>query len=264
MSFAAAAGAPASTTLHTDTEGLVHGEFSLPVHDGTQDAYYAAPQGVQGAPVVLVVQEIFGLHEHIRDLCRRLAKAGYFAVSSNLYQRQGDASKYHDIPTLVTEIVSKVSDEQVYADLDAAVAWARAQGADVSRLGVTGFCWGGRATWMYAAHNPQVKAAVAWYGKLSSGHGPLIKAVPLDIAGQVHAPVLGLYGGQDSSIPLADVEAMQARLAEGNAAARASRFVVYPDAGHAFLADYRPSYVAADARDGWARMLEWFERYLKA
>ena len=262
MSFAPAAGTAASTTIHTDTQGLAQGDFELPVPGGTQQAYYAAPEGVKGAPLVLVVQEIFGVHEHIKDICRRLAKAGYFAVASNLYQRQGDASTYPDNPKLVAEIVAKVPDEQVYADLDAAVAWAQAQGADASRLGITGFCWGGRITWMYAAHNPKVKAGVAWYGKLASGHGPLIKSVAFDVAGALHGPVLGLYGAQDHSIPVEDVRTMEAKLAAGNAASQASSFVVYPNSGHAFLADYRPSYNAEDAKDGWARMLAWFERYL--
>ncbi|GAB1579840.1 dienelactone hydrolase family protein [Bordetella petrii] len=262
MSFSPAAGQPAATTIHTDPQGLSHGDFELPVADGTIAAYYAAPQGKTGLPVVLVVQEIFGVHEHIKDVCRRLAKAGYLAIAPELYQRQGDASQYTDIPKLVADIVSKVPDEQVYGDLDACLAWAAAHGGDTARTGITGFCWGGRITWMYAARNPAVKAGVAWYGKLSSGHGPLIKQVVLDVAADLHAPVLGLYGGQDASIPLQDVDALKGRLAQGNAAARASEVVVYPEAGHAFLADYRPSYREDDARDGWQRMLAWFERYL--
>lgn len=262
MNFAAAAGQPADTTIHTDAAGLVHGDFALPVADGTQNAYYAAPAGKDKLPVILVVQEIFGVHEHIKDLCRRLAHAGYLAISSELYQRQGDASAYDDIPKLISELVAKVPDEQVYADLDACVAWAGKNGGDTSRLGITGFCWGGRITWMYSAHNPKVRAGVAWYGKLAEGHGPLIKQVPLDIAGQLHGPVLGLYGAQDHSIPLADIDTMKQRLQSGNDASKASSFVVYPESGHAFLADYRPSYRAEDARDGWARMLTWFQRHL--
>jgi carboxymethylenebutenolidase len=250
MSFSAAAGNVAPTVIHTDTQGLVHGDFKLPVADGSIDAYYAAPEGKRDLPIVLVVQEIFGVHEHIKDLCRRVAKAGYLAVAANLYERQGDASAYTDIPKLISELVSKVSDEQVYADLDA------------KRVAVTGFCWGGRLTWMYAAHNPDVKAAVAWYGKLSVGHGPLIKRVAFDVVNELHAPVLGLYGAKDASIPLADVEAMKAKLAAGNDNAKRSEFVVYPEADHAFLADYRASYKAEAAQDGWKRMLEWFKRYL--
>ncbi len=262
MSFSAAAGNVAPTVIHTDTQGLVHGDFKLPVADGTIAAYYAAPEGKRDLPIVLVVQEIFGVHEHIKDLCRRVAKAGYIAVAANLYERQGDASVYTDIPKLIAELVSKVPDEQVFADLDASVAWAAAHGGDPKRVAVTGFCWGGRLTWMYAAHNPDVKAGVAWYGKLSVGHGPLIKCVAFDVVNELHAPVLGLYGGKDASIPLADVETMKSKLAAGNDNARRSEFVVYPEADHAFLADYRASYKAEAAQDGWKRMLEWFKRYL--
>ncbi|MBO9353627.1 dienelactone hydrolase family protein [Bordetella petrii] len=262
MSFAPAAGTPADTAIHTDAQGLAHGDFDLPVRDGTIAAYYAAPEGKSALPVVLVVQEIFGVHEHIKDLCRRLAKAGYLAIAAELYQRQGDASAYTDVPKLVQDIVAKVPDEQVYADLDACLDWAARHGGDAARAGITGFCWGGRLTWMYAAKNPAIKAGVAWYGKLSTGHGPLIKQMALDVAADIHGPVLGLYGAKDASIPLKDVEALKARLAGGNNAARASEVVVYPQAGHGFLADYRPMYNEAAARDGWRRMLDWFQRYL--
>ncbi|WP_438859593.1 dienelactone hydrolase family protein [Achromobacter spanius] len=262
MSFSAAAGNVAPTVIHTDTEGLVHGDFQLPVADGSIAAYYAAPQGRRDLPIVLVVQEIFGVHEHIKDLCRRIAKAGYLAVAANLYERQGDASTYTDIPKLIADIVSKVPDEQGFADLDASVAWAADNGGDAKRVAITGFCWGGRLTWMYAAHNPDVKAAVAWYGKLSVGHGPLIKRVAFDVVNDLHAPVLGLYGALDASIPLADIETMKTKLAAGNEAAKQSEFVVYPDADHAFLADYRASYKPEAAKDGWTRMLAWFQRYL--
>ena len=263
MSFSAAAGKIAPTVIHTDAAGLAHGDFQLPVDDGAIAAYYAAPAGRQNLPIVLVVQEIFGVHEHIKDLCRRLAHAGYLAVAANLYERQGDASTYTDIPKLVAELVSKVSDEQVYADLDASLAWAARNGGDPARVAVTGFCWGGRLTWMYAAHNPAVKAGVAWYGKLSVGHGPLIKRYALDVAQDLRAPVLGLYGGRDASIPLADVDRMKAGLAAGSVAARRSEIVVYPEADHGFLADYRPNYNAQAAQDGWRRMLDWFQNHLQ-
>lgn len=262
MSFSAAAGNVASTVIRTDAQGLVHGDVQLPVSDGTLAAYYAAPQGRRDLPIVLVVQEIFGVHEHIKDVCRRVAKAGYLAVAANLYQRQGDASVYTDIPKLIAEIVSQVSDEQVFADLDASAAWAARHGGDPTRVAVTGFCWGGRLTWMYAAHNPRVKAGVAWYGKLGTGHGPLIERYAFDVVNALHAPVLGLYGGKDASIPVSDIEIMKTRLAGGNDHARRSAFVVYPQADHAFMADYRMSYQAEAAKDGWARMLEWFKRYL--
>lgn len=261
MSFSPITG-EAETTIRTPATGLDEGAFILPTFDGTIDAYYARPQNRPDAPVILVIQEIFGLHEHIRDVCRRFANEGYFAVSVELYKRQGDPNAYSSIPDLVSNIVSKVSDEQVLADLDASVKWAGEQGGDVSRLGVTGFCWGGRLTWMYMEHNPAAKAGVAWYGKLAVGHGPLQKRNPVDIAPTLKGPVLGLYGGQDVSIPLEDVRRMEAELAKGSAAAQASRIVVYPDSGHAFYADYRPSYRAEDAKDGWAKALDWFKRYL--
>jgi len=278
MNFAPAAGAPAGTTIVTPTTNLVHGLFELPVDDGSLRAYYAAPADPdklpgllshqRGLPVVLVIQEIFGLHEHIRDVCRRFAHAGYFAVAAELYQRQGDAAAYDDIPTLVADIVSKVPDEQVCADLDACLRWAGAQGADANRAGVTGFCWGGRLTWLYCAHQVRgcapVRAGLAWYGKLSQGHGPLQTRNPIDLADSLHAPVLGLYAGQDAGIPLADVAQMRQRLGCGNLAARASDIVVYPDAEHGFYADYRPSYHAPDAHDAWQRGLAWFERYVAA
>jgi carboxymethylenebutenolidase len=253
----------AGNTIHTSPQGLTHGLIDLPVQGGTVKAYYATPEGKSNLPIVLVVQEIFGINEHIQDVSRRVAKEGYFAIAVNLYERHGDAAAYTDIPQLIAEVVAKVPDAEVLADLDASVAWAAQHGGDSSRVGVTGFCWGGRLTWMYAAHSPKVKAGVAWYGKLTSGHGPLIKRNAVDIVGELKAPVLGLYGAQDTSIPVADVELMKTKLAQGNENAKASEFVVYPNSGHAFLADYRPSYNEADAKDGWTRMVAWFAKYLK-
>jgi len=250
------------TTIQTSADGLRHGMTDIPVKDGTMSAYYAAPAAVERPPLILVIQEIFGLHEHIKDVCRRLAHEGYMAVGMELYQRQGDASQYTDIAELLKDIVAKVSDEQVLADLDASVEWAAQHGADVTRLGVTGFCWGGRLVWLYAAHNPQCKAAVAWYGKLVNGHSPLQTEHPVDVAGRLHAPVLGLYGSQDASIPVEDVRRMEAALQQGSEAARASRIELYPESGHAFYADYRPSYHPADARDAWKKATAWFDRLL--
>lgn len=250
------------STIHTGTEGLRHGLAEVPVRDGMMSAYYAAPAKAEHPPLILVIQEVFGLHEHIQDVCRRFAHEGYMALGLELYQRQGDASRYSDITELIRELVSKVSDEQVLSDLDSGVEWAAAQGADVTRLGVTGFCWGGRLTWMYAAHNPQCKAGVAWYGKLVTGHSPLQNEHPVDVVGRLHAPVLGLYGGEDASIPQEDVRRMQAALQQGSDPARASRIDVYPESGHAFYADYRPSYNAADARDAWEKATSWFSRLL--
>ena len=249
-------------TIETSSEGLRQGMTEIPVPGGVMSAYYAAPAAVERPALIMVIQEIFGLHEHIKDVCRRLAHEGYMAVGMELYQRQGDAGQYSDIGKLLTDIVAHVSDEQVLADLDAGVEWAATQGADTSRLGVTGFCWGGRLTWMYSAHNPACKAGVAWYGKLATGHSPLQKEHPVDVAQRLHAPVLGLYGEQDSSIPLEDVRRMQHALQQGNKAAQASRIVLYPESGHAFYADYRPSYHAADAREAWAKAVAWFDQLL--
>jgi carboxymethylenebutenolidase len=249
----------ADTVITTDTEGLTAGEVKIPVADGEIPAYRAMP--AKGGPfaVVLVVQEIFGVHEHIKDLCRRFAKDGYLAVAPELYARQGDVSKISDWKQIVSEVVSKVPDAQVMSDLDSTVDWAGRSGSgDVGRVGVTGFCWGGRITWLYAAHSPRLKAGVAWYGRLSGNTTELQPRYPLDLVAELKAPVLGLYGGQDQGIPLTDIEKMRAALA---AAGNPSEIIVYPDAPHGFNADYRPSYRAEDARDGWRRCLEWFRKY---
>jgi len=251
----------AQTTVQTDGKGLVAGPVSIPVGSFRLPAYRAAPEGKRNPPVVLVISEIFGVHEHIADVARRFAKQGYLAIAPELFVRQGDAKSYTDIPTLMSEVISKVPDAQVMADLDAVVAWAKTQGGDTGRLGVTGFCWGGRITWLYCAHNPGVNAGVAWYGRLVGQASALQPQHPVDVAGKLHAPVLGLYGGQDSGIPLDTVDKMKAALGQGGAAARASQFVVYPDAPHAFHADYRPSYRKEAAQDAWERCLAWFKMH---
>jgi carboxymethylenebutenolidase len=261
-SFAAAVlPVAAQTVITTDSAGLVAGEVSIPVGDFRMPAYRAAPANRPNAPLVLVVSEIFGVHAHIADVARRLAKAGCFAVAPQLFVRQGDAAAYTEIPRLMSEVVSKVPDEQVMRDLDATVAWAGGQGADTAKAGITGFCWGGRITWLYAAHSPQMKAGVAWYGRLVGDKTVLQPMQPVELASQLRAPVLGLYGGQDSGIPPDSVERMKAALAGGSVAAKQSRFVVYPEAGHAFNADYRPSYRADAAQDGWKRALAWFAEH---
>jgi len=249
----------AQTTIKTDSSGLTAGEVTIPVGDFKMPAYRAAPAGKANAPVVLVVSEIFGVHEHIADVARRFAKAGYFAVAPELFVRQGDAGSYAEISKLVAEVVSKVPDAQVMGDLDATTAWAKAQGADTGKLGITGFCWGGRITWLYDAHNPAVKAGVAWYGRLVGTSNALTPANPVDLTAKLNGPVLGLYGGADPGIPLDTVEKMKAALAAGSAAAKKSEFVVYPEAPHAFNADYRPSYRKEAADDGWKRCLAWFK-----
>jgi carboxymethylenebutenolidase len=221
-------------------------------------AYRAAPAGKSNLPVVLVVSEIFGVHEHIADVARRFAKLGYLAIAPELFVRQGDAQSYGEIGKLIAEVVGKVPDAQVMTDLDACVAWANANGGDTSKLGVTGFCWGGRITWLYAAHSAAVKAGVAWYGQLIGQPTPLKPSNPVDVVGRLNAPVLGLYGAEDTGIPLASVEQMKTALAGGNRAAMASQFVVYPGAPHAFHADYRPSYKKDAAEDGWNRCVAWF------
>jgi carboxymethylenebutenolidase len=214
---------------------------------------------------VLVLSEIFGVHEYIADTARRLAQQGFLAIAPQLFVRQGDAQSYGEISKLISEVIAKVPDAQVLRDLDATVAWAGANGGNTDKLGVTGFCWGGRQTWLYAQHNPKVKAGVAWYGRLVGDSTPLAPKSPLDQVAQLKAPVLGLYGGADTGIPLDTVEQMKAALAsagaKGNAAAKASTFVVYPDAPHAFHADYRPSYRKEAAEDGWKRALAWFKQH---
>lgn len=256
----AAAAAPlmAQTAISTPADGLDAGMVHYEVNGFQVPAYRAAPAGKTGLPVVLVIQEIFGVHAYIADVCRRLARAGYLAIAPALYARQGDAAQYSDISQLMAELVAKVPDAQVVADLDGAVAWASAHGGDAARVAITGFCWGGRITWLYAAHGP-VKAGVAWYGRLVGQASTLTPKHPVDITPILKAPVLGLYGEKDGGIPLDTVDRMKAALASGSAAARASQFVVYPDAPHAFHADYRPSYRQGPAQDGWTQALAWFK-----
>jgi len=251
----------AQTVVKTDATGLVAGEVTIPVGNFKMPAYRAAPANKPNAPVILVVSEIFGVHEHIADVARRFAKLGYFAVAPELFVRQGDAKAYSDVPKLIAEVVSKASDAQVTGDLDATVAWAKAQGAATQKLGITGFCWGGRITWLYAAHSPALKAGVAWYGRLVGAASANNPKHPVDLASSLKAPVLGLYGGQDSGIPMSTVAAMQEALANGSPAARRSKFVVFPDAPHAFHADYRPSYRKPAAEEGWALALDWFKKH---
>jgi carboxymethylenebutenolidase len=257
--FALAAQPVSAETITTDTKGLEAGEVKVPVPDGEIPAYRAMPAEGGPFPVVLVVQEIFGVHEHIKDICRRLAKLGYFAVAPALYARQGDVSKIEDFREIISKVVSKVPDSQVMSDLDATVAWAKGTGkAETARLAITGFCWGGRIVWLYAVHNPNLKAGVAWYGRLVGQPDELHPKNPVDLAGALKAPVLGLYGGADAGIPAETVERMRAALKDAN---KTAEIVVYPDAPHAFYADYRPSYRKEPAEDGWKRMLEWFKKY---
>lgn len=256
--FAAAVLPVAAQTVTTDTAGLEAGPVTIPVGDFKMPAYRAQPAGKKNLPVVLVASEIFGVHEHIGDVCRRFAKQGYLAIAPELFVRHGNAGAYTDIPKLIGEVVSKASDAQVHGDLDAAVAWAAAHGGDTAKLGITGFCWGGRTSWSYAAHNPKLKAAVAWYGPVARNYFQGDKTV-IERAASIEAPVLGLYGAADGGIPVETLTQLEAALkAAGNTRCE---IVVYPDTPHAFHADYRPSYRKAEAEDGWARCLAWFKKH---
>jgi carboxymethylenebutenolidase len=257
--FALAVQPVSADTIHTDTKGLEAGEVQVPVGTENIPAYRAMPDTGGPFPVILVVQEIFGVHEHIKDLCRRLAKAGYLAVAPELYARQGDVSKIANIQDIISKVVSKVPDSQVMSDLDATVAWAKKTGkGDTAKLGITGFCWGGRIVWLYAAHNPDLKAGVAWYGRLVGKTDDLHPKNPIDLVGDLKAPVLGLYGAADTGIPTDTVEQMRKALKE---AGKPCEIILYPDTPHGFNADYRPSYRKEAAEDGWKNMLKWFKKY---
>jgi carboxymethylenebutenolidase len=260
VGYTAAAGdIMAQTAVKTSSEGLKTGEIMVEVNGFKVPAYMAAPAGKTNLPVVLVIQEVFGVHEYIADTARRFAQMGYLAIAPELYARQGDPSKYNVIADLIKDVVSKVPDAQVMADLDGMVKWAAANGGDVNKLAITGFCWGGRITWMYAAHNKAVKAGVAWYGRLEGAPNPLSPTNPVDVVGSINGPVLGLYGGADTGIPQASIDKMKSALATGSAAAKKSEFVVYDGAPHAFHADYRPSYRKEPAEDGFKRALAWLK-----
>lgn len=249
----------AQTAIQTPATGLTVGEVMIDVNGFSMPAYRAAPAGKTNLPVVLVLSEIFGVHEYIADTARRFAKAGYLAIAPELFVRQGDAQGYAEMAKLIAEVISKVPDAQVMADLDAAVEWAGQNGGNLNKVAVTGFCWGGRQTWLYAAHSKRIKAGVAWYGRLTGQTSPLNPRHPIDVAGQLNGPVLGLYGAADTGIPVETVAAMQEALKMGSPAAKASTFVLYPDAPHAFHADYRSSYRQGPAEDGWQRALAWFK-----
>jgi carboxymethylenebutenolidase len=256
--FAAAVLPVTAQTITTDTAGLEAGPVTIPVGDFKMPAYRAQPAGRKNLPVVLVASEIFGVHEHIADVCRRLAKQGYQAIAPELFVRQGNAGAYTEAAKLIAEVVSKASDTQVMGDLDATVAWAAAHGGDTAKLGITGFCWGGRTTWRYVAHNPRVGAGVAWYGPVARTYHPGDKTI-VELAASIKAPVLALYGAADAGIPVETLTQLEAALkAAGNPR---SEFVVYPDTPHAFHADYRPSYRKAAADDGWNRCIAWFKKH---
>ena len=257
--FALAVSPAAAWAITTSDEGIVAGPVMIPTGGKSMPGYRALPKGKGPFPTVVVIQEIFGIHEYIQDVCRRLAREGYFAVAPSLYFREGDATKIEDISKIVSDIVSKVPQKQVWADLDATLEWLKTtKSSDEARIGITGFCWGGGVTWMYSAHQPKIKAAVAWYGKLSGQPTPINSKFPFDIGATIKTPVLGLYGGQDKGIPQTDVEKMRGLLKQGQSG---SEIIVYPDAEHGFHADYRPSYNEKAAKDGWSRLLAWFKAH---
>lgn len=258
VGFALAVQPITAETITTDTKGLTAGEVRIPTTDGEIPAYRAAPEKGSKHPAVLVVQEIFGVHEHIKDLCRRFAKSGYLAIAPELYARQGDVSKMQNIQEIISKVVSKAPDSQVMSDLDATAAWAGKNKGDTSKLGITGFCWGGRIVWLYAAHNPKLRAGAAWYGRLVGQTNPLQPKNPIDVVADLKAPVLGLYGAKDRGIPLESIEQMRAALKQ---AGKTNCEIRVYDADHGFNADYRPSYDKASAQDAWARMLAWFKQH---
>jgi carboxymethylenebutenolidase len=258
--FALAVQPVSAATITTPTDGLDAGMISFPVGDRDMAAYRAKPTGKNNLGVIIVVQEIFGVHEWIKDIVRRFAAAGYYAVAPDLYARQGDATQVADIQTLVSTIVSKVPDAQVMSDLDALTKFVGSDGGDGNKIGITGFCWGGRITWLYAAHNPKIKAGVAWYGRLIGKASDLQPKFPIDIVANLKVPVYGLYGDLDKGIPTSDVQKMTAAL---KAAKKKSLIASYADADHGFLADYRPSYNEAVAKHAWDRALRWFAKYMK-
>ncbi|CAJ0795816.1 hypothetical protein LMG19083_02777 [Ralstonia psammae] len=258
--FAAAVLPVSAQTIHTDFNGLTAGEVIVPVGDFKMPAYRAQPEGKTHLPVVIVVSEIFGVHEYIADICRRFAKLGYLAIAPELFVRQGDPRAYGTVQEAVANVVSKVPDSQVAGDLDATIAWAKENGGDAARIGMTGFCWGGRQVWLAVERNPGIRAAVVWYGPLKGNPNPLQPVSPIDKVDELKAPVLGLYGAKDTVITEDVRDTMKTALEKSkNPKAHASRIIVYPNSGHAFHADYRPSYVKADAEDGWKKCLAWFK-----
>ncbi len=245
-----------AAAIATDTAGLVAGSVKIPTKDGEIAAYRARPAQGGPSPLVLVVHEIFGVHEYVQDLCRRLAHAGYAAVAPDLYQRHGNVLELSDVREIIGSVVTKVRDDQVLSDLDATVAWARASSeVNAGRRAITGFCWGGRVVWLYAAHDPGLDAGIAWYGRLEGDARPETPKYPLELAKQITTPVLGLYGGRDRGIPLASIEQMKAAMPAN------CEIVVFPEAHHGFHADYRPSYNEEAAKDGWRRLLDWLRKH---
>ena len=256
--FTLAAGRVSAAAIHTDSVGLTDGLVQIPVADGHLPAYYARPVQGSNLPTILVVEEVFGVHEYIKDVCRRFAKLGYLAVAPELYARIGDLSQMNDVAQIMRDVIDKAPDAQIDSDLDAAAAWAAAQGGDPNRLGITGFCRGGRVTWLYATHNAKLRAAVSWYGQIATSDTPIQPHNPMELVGDLKCPVLGLYGTKDNASSVDNLHALEAR---AKADGKTVDIVLYPGVGHAFHADYRPSYVPSAAEDGWTRCLAWFKKY---
>lgn len=258
VGFALAVQPVTGTTILSDEDELVAGQVQIPVGEGTVVAYRAMPKSEENLPVVLVIHEIFGVHEHIKDVCRRFARLGYVAIAPELFARYGDVGSMSDF-NQIRPVVAQTPDSEVMSDLDAAAAWAvTASNGDPNRLAITGFCWGGRITWLYAAHNPAVRAAGAWYGRLVGEKTEKQPTFPIDVAPALKVPVLGLYGGADQGIPVNTVEQMQEALKQGESS---SEIIIYPDTPHAFFADYRPSYRKQQAEDAWQKLQDWFAKY---
>ena len=257
MGYTLAAGPVRAGAIKTDTEGLSVGTAKVKVQDGEMPAYYAKPTAAQKPPIILVAMEVFGLHEHIKDVTRRLGKLGAFAIAPDYYFRLGELTQITE-PSRLMPLVNSKSDQELFADLDAAVAWAKEQGGDADRLGIVGFCRGGRTVWLYAARNPALKAGVAFYGSLMDPPSSAMPKNAFDLAAEVQAPVLGLYGAEDTGITPDQVEAMKERL---EAAGKTVKFKIYPGAPHGFFADYRQSYRPEAAKDAWQAMQAWFKRY---
>ena len=262
--FALASSPLLAQAIHTDFAGIQAGEISFDSGGLAVPAYCSRPaNATKKLPIIIVASEIFGVHEYIADVTRRLAKLGYLAIAPEFFTRAGEPSELGTVGEIMTKIVARTPDQQVLSDIEAALRWAGAHNGDLTRVGINGFCWGGRITWLACQKLSSIHAGVAWYGRLLNAKNATTPEQPVELAQQTRAPVLGLYGGQDEGIKLADIEQMKAALAspQATAAARLSQFEIYPEAPHAFHADYRQSYREAAAKDGWRKALDWFKTH---
>ncbi len=259
MGFALASNPVLAQAISTDTSGITAGEVKVPVADGEIAAYQAMPAKGKNFPVILVIQEIFGVHEHIKDVCRRFAKLGYLAIAPEMFARQGDVSQMSDIGEILSKVVAKVPDQQVMSDLDATLAFVKVnKKGNIAKVATVGFCWGGRTVWLYANHNPNIKAGIAYYGLLNGMKSDIKANDPIDIASQIKVPVLGLYAATDSFIKPEVIEQMQAGLEKSSSR---SEIVVFPNVNHGFYADYRPTYNKTAADYSWQLARDWLKRH---